>query len=149
MFPDRVGPLSEGRIDPSGRLQCVYHGWCFDGSGDCKLIPQAPPDGPPVHTSKMACVAVYPTIVHHDIVWFCPNSDPQYRDIFGKKKPPFIPQLGDPSFTKIIGNRDHGCGLKKAHCSGTLIENNVDENRCIGFEINHLPFAYIGLGMMY
>ncbi|CAI0557923.1 unnamed protein product [Linum tenue] len=48
MCPHRLAPLSEGRIDQSGRLQCVYHGWCFDGSGNCKLIPQAPLDGPPV-----------------------------------------------------------------------------------------------------
>lgn len=46
--PHRLAPLSEGRIDQWGRLQCVYHGWCFGGSGDCKFIPQAPPDGPPV-----------------------------------------------------------------------------------------------------
>ncbi|KAK9091085.1 hypothetical protein Sjap_024262 [Stephania japonica] len=44
--PHRLAPLSEGRIDQWGRLQCVYHGWCFDGAGDCKFIPQAPPDGP-------------------------------------------------------------------------------------------------------
>lgn len=46
--PHRLAPLSEGRIDQWGRLQCVYHGWCFGGSGDCKFIPQAPRDGPPV-----------------------------------------------------------------------------------------------------
>lgn len=46
--PHRLAPLSDGRIDQWGRLQCVYHGWCFNGKGDCKLIPQAPPDGPPV-----------------------------------------------------------------------------------------------------
>ncbi|KAK9999797.1 hypothetical protein SO802_019400 [Lithocarpus litseifolius] len=45
--PHRLAPLSEGRIDQWGRLQCVYHGWCFNGSGDCKFIPQAPPEGPP------------------------------------------------------------------------------------------------------
>ncbi|KAI8573040.1 hypothetical protein RHMOL_Rhmol01G0247900 [Rhododendron molle] len=45
--PHRLAPLSEGRIDQWGRLQCVYHGWCFSGSGDCKFIPQAPPEGPP------------------------------------------------------------------------------------------------------
>ncbi|KAL8058069.1 hypothetical protein ABFX02_04G224200 [Erythranthe guttata] len=45
--PHRLAPLSEGRIDQWGRLQCVYHGWCFGGAGDCKLIPQAPRDGPP------------------------------------------------------------------------------------------------------
>ncbi|MFS8008084.1 putative pheophorbide a oxygenase [Helianthus anomalus] len=44
--PHRLAPLSEGRIDQWGRLQCVYHGWCFGGSGDCKFIPQAPLDGP-------------------------------------------------------------------------------------------------------
>ncbi|CAN1130900.1 Protochlorophyllide-dependent translocon component 52, chloroplastic [Linum perenne] len=78
----------------------------FDGSGNCKLIPQSPPDGPPVHTNKRACVATYPTIVHHNIVWFWPNSDPQYNDIFETKKPPFIPELEDPSFTTMYGVRD-------------------------------------------
>ncbi|CAN1130902.1 Protochlorophyllide-dependent translocon component 52, chloroplastic [Linum perenne] len=27
MCPHRLAPLSEGRIDQWGRLQCVYHGW--------------------------------------------------------------------------------------------------------------------------
>nr|GLL31761.1 protochlorophyllide-dependent translocon component 52, chloroplastic-like [Ipomoea trifida] len=35
--PHRLAPLSEGRIDQWGRLQCVYHGWCFSGSGDFSL----------------------------------------------------------------------------------------------------------------
>ncbi|THG12197.1 hypothetical protein TEA_010894 [Camellia sinensis var. sinensis] len=61
MCPHRLAPLSEGRIDQWGRLQCVYHGWCFNGSGDCKFIPEAPPDGPPVHAFKKACVAAYPS----------------------------------------------------------------------------------------
>lgn len=51
--PHRLAPLSEGRIDQWGRLQCVYHGWCFSGSGDCKFIPQAPRDGPPVNNNSM------------------------------------------------------------------------------------------------
>jgi nitrite reductase/ring-hydroxylating ferredoxin subunit len=46
--PHRLAPLSEGRVDDKGRLQCVYHGWCFDGAGACKFIPQAPALGPPV-----------------------------------------------------------------------------------------------------
>ncbi|MCH90137.1 protochlorophyllide-dependent translocon component 52 chloroplastic-like, partial [Trifolium medium] len=47
-----LAPLSEGRIDQWGRLQCVYHGWCFNGSGHCKFIPQAPRDGPPAMRRK-------------------------------------------------------------------------------------------------
>ena len=60
--PHRLAPLSEGRIDQWGRLQCVYHGWCFNGSGDCKFIPQAPPDAPQVnitlHTIKKSILLV-------------------------------------------------------------------------------------------
>ncbi|TXG65819.1 hypothetical protein EZV62_007094 [Acer yangbiense] len=50
--PHRLAPLSDGRIDKWGRLQCAYHGWCFNGSGHCKLIPQATPDGPPVFLTR-------------------------------------------------------------------------------------------------
>lgn len=59
-----------------------------------------------VHTFKNACVAVYPTTVQNDIVWFWPNSDPQYKDIITKQKPPYMPELDDPSYTKSMGNRE-------------------------------------------
>ncbi|CAN1229907.1 Protochlorophyllide-dependent translocon component 52, chloroplastic [Linum grandiflorum] len=131
MCPHRLAPLSEGRIDASGRLQCVYHGWCFDGSGDCKLIPQAPADGPPVHTNKRACVAAYPTVVQYGIVWFWPNSDPQYKDIFEKKKPPFVSELDDPSFTVVLGARDLPYGYE------VLVENLMDPA--------HIPYSHCGL----
>ncbi|XAR62903.1 Pheophorbide a oxygenase [Bertholletia excelsa] len=129
--PHRLAPLSEGRIDQWGRLQCVYHGWCFSGSGDCKFIPQAPPDGPSVHTSKKACVAVYPSTVQNDIVWFWPNSSPQYKDILTKKAPPYIPELDDPSYTKLMGNRDIPYGYE------VLIENLMDPA--------HVPYAHYGI----
>jgi phenylpropionate dioxygenase-like ring-hydroxylating dioxygenase large terminal subunit len=38
--PHRLAPLSEGRIDEEGRLQCSYHGWSFEGKGACACIPQ-------------------------------------------------------------------------------------------------------------
>ncbi|XP_012835176.1 PREDICTED: protochlorophyllide-dependent translocon component 52, chloroplastic-like [Erythranthe guttata] len=163
--PHRLAPLSEGRIDQWGRLQCVYHGWCFGGAGDCKLIPQAPRDGPPceyeingenkqvpkdfeallpfkfedflpelfvdhiyIHTSKKACVAVYPTCVQNGILWFWPNSDPQYKDILSKKKPHYIPELDDPTYTNSMIARDipYGPGgaltVKKTSSSGTKDE---------------------------
>ncbi|GMQ00583.1 hypothetical protein CsSME_00047612 [Camellia sinensis var. sinensis] len=131
MCPHRLAPLSEGRIDQWGRLQCVYHGWCFNGSGDCKFIPQAPPDGPPVHTFKKACVAAYPSTVQNDIVWFWPNSDPQYKDILSKNKPPYIPELDDPSYTRLMGNREIPYGYE------VLIENLMDPA--------HVPYAHYGI----
>ncbi|XP_019057846.1 PREDICTED: protochlorophyllide-dependent translocon component 52, chloroplastic [Tarenaya hassleriana] len=129
--PHRLAPLSDGRIDQWGRLQCVYHGWCFNGSGDCKFIPQAPTDGPPVHTFKQACVAVYPSMVQHDMIWFWPNTDPGYMNIIEKKKPPYIPELEDPSFAKPIASRDIPYGYD------VLIENLMDPA--------HVPYAHYGL----
>ncbi|GAB4856130.1 hypothetical protein Ancab_024770 [Ancistrocladus abbreviatus] len=129
--PHRLAPLSEGRIDQWGRLQCVYHGWCFSGSGDCKFIPQAPRDGPPVHTFKKACVAAYPCTEQNGIVWFWPNSDPQYKDIITVKQPPYIPELDDPSYTKMMGTRDIPYGYE------VLIENLMDPA--------HVPYAHYGI----
>ncbi|KAG6679545.1 hypothetical protein I3842_14G137500 [Carya illinoinensis] len=132
--PHRLAPLSEGRIDQRGRLQCVYHGWCFNGSGDCKFIPQAPPDGPPVHTFKKACVGVYPSTVQNDIVWFWPNTDPQYKDIIMERKPPYISEIDDPSYTKLMANRDIPYGYE------VLIENLMDPA--------HVPYAHYGIMRM-
>ncbi|CAM9900125.1 unnamed protein product, partial [Phaeothamnion confervicola] len=39
--PHRLAPLSEGRVNVAGEIECPYHGWCFEGgSGRCTLIPQ-------------------------------------------------------------------------------------------------------------
>ena len=39
--PHRLVPLSEGRLNGQGELECPYHGWSFDGQGRCTAIPQA------------------------------------------------------------------------------------------------------------
>ncbi|TXG65828.1 hypothetical protein EZV62_007103 [Acer yangbiense] len=129
--PHRLAPLSQGRIDQWGRLQCVYHGWCFNGSGDCKFVPQATPDGPPIHTLKKACARVYPTTVQHETLWFWPSTDPKYKDIIKKKKPPFIPEMDDPSFTNFFMNRDFPYGYE------VLVENLMDPA--------HVPYAHYGI----
>ena len=36
--PHRNVPLSLGRVE-TGRLQCAYHGWEFDGDGTCRKVP--------------------------------------------------------------------------------------------------------------
>jgi len=37
--PHRNIALSLGKVLPSGRLQCAYHGWEFDGTGQCLHVP--------------------------------------------------------------------------------------------------------------
>ena len=39
--PHRLVPLSEGRVNERGELECPYHGWSFGGDGRCAAIPQA------------------------------------------------------------------------------------------------------------
>jgi phenylpropionate dioxygenase-like ring-hydroxylating dioxygenase large terminal subunit len=104
--PHRLAPLSEGRVDDKGRLQCVYHGWCFDGAGVCKFIPQAPALGPPVHKNSKACVASYPCVVQSKILWFYPRTEPEYQDVLQRKRPPFIPEIDDPSYFTAFTMRD-------------------------------------------
>ncbi|CAA6659074.1 unnamed protein product [Spirodela intermedia] len=127
-LPHRLAPLSEGRIDQWGRLQCVYHGWCFDGNGSCKYIPQAPADGPPLHTFKKACATPYPSCEQNKILWFWPNSDPQFKDILTQKRPPYVPELDDPSYSCTMGMRDLPYGYE------VLVENLMDPA--------HVPYAH-------
>ncbi|CAO2149152.1 unnamed protein product [Urochloa humidicola] len=129
--PHRLAPLSEGRIDGKGRLQCVYHGWCFDGAGGCKFIPQAPALGPPVHKSSRACVASYPCVVQNKLLWVYPRKEPEYKDVLRRKRPPYIPQIDDPSYFTEFGMRDLLYGYD------VLVENIIDPS--------HLPYAHKGL----
>jgi phenylpropionate dioxygenase-like ring-hydroxylating dioxygenase large terminal subunit len=45
--PHRLVPLSQGRINDAGELECPYHGWTFAGDGRCTAIPQAEPGATP------------------------------------------------------------------------------------------------------
>ena len=65
-----------------------------------------------VHTSKKACVSVYPSTVQNGILWFWANSDPEFKDILQKKKPPFMPALDDPSYSALISSREINYGYK-------------------------------------
>jgi len=44
--PHRNVPLSLGRVTRSGHLECRYHGWQFDGTGQCRLVPGLVADSP-------------------------------------------------------------------------------------------------------
>eukprot|EP00878_Enallax_costatus_P007156 GHUV01007500.1.p1 GENE.GHUV01007500.1~~GHUV01007500.1.p1 ORF type:complete len:476 (+),score=90.11 GHUV01007500.1:173-1600(+) len=79
LCPHRLAPLSEGRIDESGQLQCTYHGWTFNEQGSCSSIPQIVDEK--AHktacSSNRACVKAYPTQVLHDLLWVYADSSPQ------------------------------------------------------------------------
>ena len=71
--PHRLAPLSEGRINEQGLLECPYHGWGFEGNGDCKYIPQQPAEGK-AETSQRACVRSFPTATAQGLLFVYPGN---------------------------------------------------------------------------
>jgi phenylpropionate dioxygenase-like ring-hydroxylating dioxygenase large terminal subunit len=63
--PHRGTTLHTGRL-ANGELQCAYHGWTFDGQGQCVLQPCEPSDS--TFASKVR-IPSYPTFEMHGIVF--------------------------------------------------------------------------------
>jgi phenylpropionate dioxygenase-like ring-hydroxylating dioxygenase large terminal subunit len=66
--PHRLAPLSEGRINESGHLECPYHGWSFSGGGNCEFIPQQP-ENSQANASRRACVRSLPTAIRQGLLF--------------------------------------------------------------------------------
>ncbi|KAM0938899.1 putative pheophorbide a oxygenase [Dioscorea sansibarensis] len=127
--PHRLAPLSEGRIDEDGCLQCSYHGWSFDRTGACTRIPQAAPEGPEANAarSKRACVARFPTLVSQGLLFVWPDENGWEKA--AACKPPMLPEdFADPSFSTVTIQRDLYYGYD------TLMENVSDPS--------HIDFAH-------
>jgi len=60
----RTAKLSLGYLE-DGNVVCGYHGWTFDGAGECVRIPQQPDQPIP----KKARVDAYKTEVKYGYVW--------------------------------------------------------------------------------
>ncbi|KAK9947237.1 hypothetical protein M0R45_012669 [Rubus argutus] len=63
--PHRLAKLSEGQLI-DGRLECLYHGWQFEGAGKCVKIPQLPADA---KIPRSACVKTYEVRDSQGVVW--------------------------------------------------------------------------------
>ncbi|KAJ9558950.1 hypothetical protein OSB04_013564 [Centaurea solstitialis] len=127
--PHRLAPLSEGRIDENGDLQCSYHGWSFDGRGSCSRIPQAAADGPEARAvqSPRACATRFPTLVSQGLLFVWPDENGSERA--AATKPPMLPDdFVNPEFSTVTIQRDLFYGYD------TLMENVSDPS--------HIDFAH-------
>ena len=79
-------PLSEGRVLADGVLECAYHGFCYDGRGNCVRIPSQL-DRPIPSRAKLK---PFPLIEQDGLVWVWPG-DPQKM---GDATPPRTPEIG-------------------------------------------------------
>lgn len=68
--PHRGAPLSAGKIK-NGLLQCPYHGWLFNPSGECVAIPGL------LGKTNLAdkCVLAYPAQIYMGLVFACLNKN--------------------------------------------------------------------------
>ncbi|ERN04784.1 pheophorbide a oxygenase, chloroplastic [Amborella trichopoda] len=127
--PHRLAPLSEGRVDEDGWLQCSYHGWSFRSDGSCARIPQASLEGPEARAlqSPKACVARFPTLVSQGLLFVWPDENGWEKS--SKTEPPRLPDdFDDPGFSSVTIQRDLFYGYD------TLMENVADPS--------HIDFAH-------
>ena len=120
--PHRLAPLTEGRINEDGRLECAYHGWAFAGpSGACESVPQDR-EGGSVKSSPRACVTSYPVAVKQGIVFVFPTPSGvgQKPD---KELPavPIVPELDDPDFVVIDIARGAFAARHRGACSRSRV----------------------------
>ena len=129
--PHRLAPLSEGRIDEtSDRLMCSYHGWEFNGDGQCDNVPQA--DNPDLIEQKKdyLCATALPCQQVSEILWVWP--DPESKDLASQTPLPLSSKISqDSGFSWSSYVRDVDYDWQ------TLVENLVDPS--------HVPFAHHGL----
>ncbi|XP_065866684.1 pheophorbide a oxygenase, chloroplastic [Euphorbia lathyris] len=127
--PHRLAPLSEGRIDENGHLQCSYHGWSFNGCGSCTRIPQASSEGPEARAvkSSRACATRFPTMVSQGLLFVWPDENGWERA--QATKPTMLPDDFDkPEFSTVTIQRD------LFYAYDTLMENVSDPS--------HIDFAH-------
>jgi len=114
----RGARLSKGFIQDD-RVVCPYHGWNYDRSAQCVLMPAAPHETP----MKKARAIPHHAIEKYGFVWACIGT-PE-RDV-----PPF-PEWDDPSYKKVV------CGPYTFKSGYRAIENFIDAT--------HFPFVHAGL----
>jgi len=107
----RGGALSAGWTK-NDSIVCPYHGWEFNGDGDCLKIPAQPQRGIP----KKARVDAYPVVEKYGWVWCF------LGDLPDEERPPIpdIPQLDDPTFHRVTGSYYWDVNYERA------LENGMD-----------------------
>jgi phenylpropionate dioxygenase-like ring-hydroxylating dioxygenase large terminal subunit len=114
----RGAQLSLGRTT-NDCLACPYHGWEYNGAGQCVRIPAHPDQPPPAKAHATA----YAVQEKYGLIWVCLGTPP--------KCIPGFSEGDDPSFRKVIA----GPYLFRAH-GPRVVENGLD--------VAHFPFVHAG-----
>jgi len=117
--PHRESPLSPGLVK-DGCLECPYHGWTYDASGACVLVPSSGPGAPVPPKARLDTVHA---AERYGLVWLC--LDEPVAGI------PEITHDGDPSFRRI------NMPVEVWQTATTrMVDNFID--------ITHFPYVHVG-----
>lgn len=86
-------PLSESRLLDDGRLECAYHGLCYDSTGQCVEIPSQR-DRPIPPQARLRGI---PVREQDGVVWVWPG-DPAMAE---RIEPPRTPEVVDENLTSV------------------------------------------------
>lgn len=90
--PHRGSSLAEGCLYKDGTLACPFHGFRFNGRGECTLVPSRRDHEVQVVAPGMRTDA-YPAIEKYGAIWVCLGDEPDLASpIFD------MPEWGDPAF---------------------------------------------------
>ncbi len=123
--PHRLVPLSEGRINEAGQLECPYHGWAFSGGGRCEIIPQQT-EAQKAETSARACAKILPATIRQGMLFVYAGeaANAEYIPV-----PIIEPMEEDPEGWICLNTfRD------LPYDATTLIENVIDSS--------HVPYTH-------
>jgi len=119
--PHRNAPLSAGRLN-EGRLACPYHGWQFDGAGQCRAVPGLTSEGAPPARN----IAAHPVVEQDGFVWVYATAG----EIPVTRPRPFA-HLQQKGYTHFVGEASLNAALPDA------LENFLDGT--------HTHFVHSGL----
>lgn len=124
--PHRNAPLSLGRVDDRGHLQCGYHGWCFDGAGACTAVPGLDADPGAANRS----VAAHAVAESDGFVWIWGEAGSAPSG-----SPLALPRLQDAESSRRVGRTIFVCDLEST--MHAAIENALD--------VPHTAFLHGGI----
>ncbi|MFN3200362.1 MAG: Rieske 2Fe-2S domain-containing protein [Bradymonadia bacterium] len=122
--PHRNVPLSRGKVC-EGQLECAYHGWRFDGGGECRRVPGL--SGPP--ESRGRRVPAWPVIEQQGFIWA--YGRPLEPEETPKGEPYRFPHADDDGYTTVRHTIDAEGSVH------AVIENALD--------VPHTAFLHRGL----
>jgi phenylpropionate dioxygenase-like ring-hydroxylating dioxygenase large terminal subunit len=113
--PHRGVKLSLGQVTPEGRLECAFHGWCFDRQGECVHVPLNPPAG------RRASAIALPVREAGGLLWVFTGS-------VATGEPEVPDALVGPDWARWFHHEDWACHWTRA------MENMLD--------MPHVPFVH-------